>query len=75
MKVWDFKIVVSDDAKLPITFDQPPRAAAIDAVEKYGIEVIACFSGWGGTLTEMEAKITDNHIKRRQDEIKQKPPE
>ena len=62
-KVWDCKIVVSNDAELPSGFDSPPRSAATDAVEKAGITVLSCFSGWGGTLTEVEAGIVAEHEK------------
>ena len=58
-KVWDCKIVVPIDAELPNGFDSPPRTAAVEAVEKAGITVLSCFSGWGGTLTEIEAEIVD----------------
>ena len=56
-KVWDCKIVVPNDAELPDGFDLPPRRAAIEAVENAGITVLSCFSGWGGTLTKIQAKI------------------
>ncbi len=58
-KVWTCKIVVSGDAKLPDGFDGPPRLAAIHAVQSAGIEVLDCFSGWGGTLTETQEKIVN----------------
>ena len=60
-QVWECKIVVSADESLPDGFDGPPRQAAINAVEKTGIEVIACFSGWGGALTEIQRIITDGN--------------
>ena len=56
-KVWECKIVVPGDAELPDGFDQPPRVAAIVAVTLAGVEVISCFSGWGGELDEVEEKI------------------
>jgi len=58
-KVWQCRIVVSGDAKLP---DWPPRLAAIQAVESAGVEVLSCFSGWGGTLTEAQEKIVKRRI-------------
>ena len=50
-----------NDVELPDGFDSPPRSAAIFAVEKAGITVLSCFSGWGGTLTKIEAEIVDEH--------------
>jgi len=54
VKVWECKIIVSEDAELPPGFDWPPRSAAIAAVEAAGIEVLGCSSGWGGSLTKDE---------------------
>lgn len=54
VKVWECKIIVPEDAELPLGFDYPPRSAAVDAIEKAGIEVLGCSSGWGGTLTAGE---------------------
>lgn len=62
-KVWDCKIVVPNDTELPSGFDSPPRTAAVEAVEKAGITVLSCFSGWGGILTKIEAKIVAEHEK------------
>ena len=56
-KVWDCKIVIPIEAKVPDGFDAPPRTAAINAVVGAGINVCACFSGWAGTLTQTELKI------------------
>lgn len=53
-KVWECKIVVPADTELPFGFDSPPRSAAKAAVEDEGIEIVACYSGWGGTLTKDE---------------------
>jgi hypothetical protein len=58
-KVWECKIVVSEDVKLPDGFDSPPRLAAIKAVEQYGFKVLDCFSGWGGKLTKIERIIVE----------------
>ncbi len=58
-RVWSCKIVVPNDAKLPDGFDSIPRLAAISSVEQEGIEVLNCFSGWGGTLTETESEIVE----------------
>ena len=68
-KVWDCKIVVSEDEVMPDGFDFPPRRAAIDAVEDAGIRVISCFSGWGGKLTKVRRDIVDE---RRKKELKWK---
>lgn len=53
-KVWECKIVVRKDAKLPKQFDEPPRIAAINAVKNGGVEVVGCSSCWGGELTQKE---------------------
>ncbi len=55
VKVWECKVIVSEDADLPMGFDSPPRMAAIKAIENAGIEVLGCASGWGGDLTDGEA--------------------
>jgi hypothetical protein len=55
-RVWECKSVVRDDVELPEGFDFPPRRAAIDAVTDRGIDVVSCFSGWGGSLTVSECK-------------------
>jgi hypothetical protein len=56
VKVWACKIVVPENAELPSGFDWPPRVAAIEAIEKAGIEVLGCSSGWGAELTESEQR-------------------
>ena len=58
-RVWECKIVVPGDAKLPRAFDGPPRNAAISAVETVGIRVIGCFSGWGGRLSEPQVSVLE----------------
>lgn len=60
MKVWQCRIMVPDDVELPLGFDAPPRQAAIKAVEKAGVEVIACFSGWGNKETVLERAIIND---------------
>ena len=60
-KVWECKIVVPENTELPQDFDSPPRIAAINAVESAGINVLSCFSGWGGDLNEFEEEIADRH--------------
>ena len=54
VKVWSCKIIIPDDVELPPGFDYPPRCAAIEAIEKAGIEVLGCASGWGSSLTKEE---------------------
>ena len=61
-QVWECKIVVSDEAELQNGADYPPRMAAITAVERMGITVLGCFSGWGGTLTDTQ-KIVLEEVK------------
>lgn len=58
-QVWTCKIVVDGYENLPNGFDSPPRIAAINALEKRGIRVRECFSGWGGKLTKGERVIVD----------------
>ena len=58
-QVWDCKIVVPKDVDLPMGFDAPPRRAAVMAVEDAGIPVFACFSGWGGSLNDIELEILE----------------
>jgi hypothetical protein len=50
-QVWECKIVVPHDVILPQGFDHPPRFAAMSAVEKAGVPIMACFSGWNGKLS------------------------
>jgi len=66
-KVWDCKILVPIDSELPSGFDSPPRQAAIKAVEAANIEVLACASGWGGTLTAEEQKFYDENVVTKDD--------
>lgn len=47
----------------PEGFDSVPRRAAIDAIEEAGIEVLSCFSGWGGKLSEIQSGIVDDRVK------------
>ena len=64
-RVWECKIVVSADAELPDGFDAPPRHAAEEAVENAGVEILGCFSGWGGSLDEGEEEVVEEQMKRR----------
>lgn len=61
-RVWECKIVVRGDAELPCGFDQPPRRAAITAVNAAGFDVLCCSSSWT-TCNES----TWDHIKDRVD--------
>ncbi len=63
-KVWECKIVLAPDTTLPAGFDNPPRCAAIEAVEKAGFEVLECFSGWVGSLTDTERELVDERHAR-----------
>jgi len=63
-KVWECKIVVADDVRIPDGFDFPPRRAALEAIEAGGIEVLSCFSGWGGTLTATQMEIVEENCKQ-----------
>ena len=60
--VWSCKIVVlvEHSSKIPDFFDVLPRGGAIRAVELAGIPVLACFSGWGGSLDRFESAILDH---------------
>ncbi len=69
-RVWECKIVVPMDAVLPNGFDFPPRRAAIETVEAHGIEVVSCFSGWGGSLDESELAVIENRLPERNPEEK-----
>lgn len=59
-RVWECKIVVPVDAVLPSGFNAPPRNAAENAVRSCGIEILACFSGWAGTLDTIEAQLVED---------------
>lgn len=58
--VWECKVIVDGDRKLPPGFDYQPRSAVQDVIENNGYNVISCFSGWGGKLTKNERVIV-NH--------------
>ena len=64
-KVWECKIVVPGDVKLPSGFDAPPRSAVMEAIERHGVEIITCFSGWGGALTKEEEAIVKSNMERK----------
>ena len=63
-RVWECKIVVAGDTEIPDEFDHPPRYAAISAIGAHDIEVLSCFSGWGGTLTETQLEIVEKNCRR-----------
>ncbi len=52
MRVWTCKILVQGE--IPDGFDAPPRSAAIKAINDSGIDVVRCWSGWDGVLSEDE---------------------
>ncbi|MGI9293445.1 MAG: hypothetical protein ACR2PS_05630 [Pseudomonadales bacterium] len=57
MKVWECKVVLTDDAELPDGADLPMRQAVKQACrELCGQEPNTVFSGWGGKLTEGEKR-------------------
>ncbi len=58
-KVWDCKIVLAGDSKIPSGFDSPPRIAAQEAIEDAGFEVISNFSGWGGILDGWQLEVAN----------------
>lgn len=60
-RVWTCKLVVELD-EMPLAFDGPPRRAVIDAVERHGAKVVACFSGWGGSVDAIEQAIIDDRV-------------
>ena len=59
-KVWKCKSVVPADSEIPFGFDSPPRMGARQAVLDAGIEVVAIFSGWDGSLTDIELGIIED---------------
>ncbi len=68
-KVWDCKIVIAGDSDTPMGFDSPPRIAAEQAVEDAGFEVLANFSGWGGTLSKIEYDIVEENEKDNRENV------
>lgn len=46
-KYWVCIIERINDGELPHGFDSVPRRAAIDAIEKKGVLIKECWSGWG----------------------------
>ena len=65
-RVWTCSLVLHPDAKTSIMgFDSVPRKGAVEAVEKAtGMDVLSCFSGWGGTLNEIQEEIVDEDLAR-----------
>ena len=55
-RVWKCKLVISK-RELPNGFDSIPRLAVIKAVASKGFEILGCFSGWGGKLTDIEKEL------------------
>ena len=58
MKVWECKLVLSDDIELPDGADFPMRQALRAACEEMtGTLPTDIFSGWNGSLTEIEQRV------------------
>ena len=58
MRVWECKVVLPDDTELPDGADLPMRDAVRSACEKMtGHWPRTIFSGWGGSLTEIEKSV------------------
>ena len=64
-RVWNCKIVISEDTKLPDGFDSVPRAAAWEAIEETGVKILMCFSGWGGELDHYEQEVVDKDMEEK----------
>jgi hypothetical protein len=56
-KVWTCKLIVPKDTYLPPGFDAPPRRALYDVMERHGVDVVGIFSGWAGSLDEVERQV------------------
>lgn len=57
MRVWECKVVIIDADELPDGADKPMRDAVRTAVnELIGRDEDVLFSGWGGKLTDAEAR-------------------
>jgi len=69
-KVWECKIVVPANTKLPSSFDGPLRQAVIKTIYEYNMKLLGCFSGWNGKLEPEQEKIIDREIKLQQAEDK-----
>ena len=69
-QVWNCQIVVRGDACLPYGFDFAPRRAAVEAIERSGVEVLSCFSGWGGTLNAGQQWCMELYEARKKKETK-----
>ena len=63
MKVWECKVVIYDGTELPDGADLPMRKAVRAAVnELLGRDEDVLFSGWGGKLTEGEAREVERGV-------------
>lgn len=62
-KVWNCKLVVPDKEFPHPGFDLPPRQALQKVMDQHGIEVVALFSGWDGTLSENELSCIESEDK------------
>jgi hypothetical protein len=60
MKIWTCKIGECEDSTLPMGADSPMRQAVREAyVRITGQEPKFTFSGWGGSLTEVERQVVE----------------
>jgi len=61
MRVWQCKVVLPDDIELPDGADSPMREAVRSACEEMtGRLPTDIFSGWDGSLTEIEQRFVRN---------------
>lgn len=65
-RIWSCKLVLHPDVRISIMgFDIVPRKGAVEAVEKAtGMDVLSCFSGWGGRLSDIQEEIVDEDLVR-----------
>jgi len=58
MKVWECKVILPDDVDLPDGADFPMRQAVRSACEEMTGKLPSdIFSGWAGSLTEIEQEL------------------
>lgn len=62
-KIWECKIGVTENEKLPNGADAPMRKAVRQAfMEVTGVEDAYCFSGWGAKLTPVEKATVEGTV-------------
>ena len=59
-KVWQCRVILDRDEKIPDGFDFPPRQAVKSVMEKYGLNPLAIYSGWGHDTTKSEKEYLKN---------------